>query len=64
MIKIPSAVHRQSQADALFREEVYGIAHCFAVDGTDKMYHGTKSSIKDRLLFFRKRPPAFIVCTH
>ena len=32
----------------LFAEELYGVPHCFATD-VDVMYHGTKSSIKDRL---------------
>ena len=50
MNKLRSAVvHRPSLADKLFAEELYGVPHCFSVDGTDKMYHGTKSSIKDRL---------------
>ena len=33
----------------LFREELYGIPHCFSVDCTDEMYHGSKSSIRERL---------------
>ena len=50
MNKLKSAVeHRPSQADALFKEELYGVPHCFSVDGTDVMYHGTKSSIQDWL---------------
>ena len=51
MNKLRSAVeHRPSLADALFSEELYGVPHCFSVDGGDEMYHGTKSSIQDRLL--------------
>ena len=50
MNKLQSAVvHRPSLADKSFAEELYGVPHCFSVDGTDEMYHGTKSSIKDRL---------------
>ena len=41
--------HRPSLADSLFTEELYGVPHCFSVNGTDEMYHGTKSSIKGRL---------------
>ena len=49
MNKLRSAVeHRSSLADTLFAEELYGVPHCFAT-GVDEMYHGTKSSIKDRL---------------
>ena len=49
MNKLHSAVeHRSLLADSLFAEELYGVPHCFATD-VDVMYHGTKSSIKDRL---------------
>ena len=40
--------HRPSLADLVFAEELYGVPHCFAVN-VDTMYHGSKSSIKDRL---------------
>ena len=50
MNKLQIAVeHRPSLADA-FSEELYGVPHCFSVDGRDEMYHVTKSSIQDRLL--------------
>ena len=50
MNKLRSAVeHRPARADELFREELYGIPHCFSVDCTDEMYHGSKSSIQERL---------------
>ena len=50
MNKLRSAVeHRPARADELFREELYGIPHCFSVDCTDEMYHGSKSSIRERL---------------
>ena len=50
MNKLKSAVeHRPTGADELFREELYGIPHCFSVDCTDEMYHGSKSSIRERL---------------
>ena len=50
MSKLRSAVeHRPARADELFREELYGVPHCFSVDCTDEMYHGTKSSIQKRL---------------
>ena len=50
MNKLRSAVeHRPVLAAKLFAEELYGVPHCFSVHGTDEMYHGTKSSIKDRL---------------
>ena len=49
MIKLRSAVeHRPLQASDFFNTEIYGVPACFAVTHTDKMYHGTKSSIKDR----------------
>ena len=40
--------HSLSLADLVFTEELYGVPHCFAVN-VDMMYHGSKSSIKDRL---------------
>ena len=50
MNKLRSAVeHRPARADELFREELYGIPHCFSVDCTDEMHHGSKSSIRERL---------------
>ena len=50
MNKSRSAVeHRPARTDELFREERYGIPHCFSVDCTDDMYHGSKSSIRERL---------------
>ena len=48
MNKLRSAVeHRPARADELFREELYGIPHCFSVDCTEEMYHG--SSVPERL---------------
>ena len=48
--KLRSAVeHRPARADELFREELYGIPHCFSVDCTDEMYHGSNCSIQERL---------------
>ena len=41
--------HRPARADELFREKLYGIPHCFSVDCTYEMYHGSKSSIQERL---------------
>ena len=50
MNKLRSAVeHRTVKADEFFNGEIYGVPQCFSVDGTDQMYHGTKSSIQDRL---------------
>ena len=50
MNKLRSAVeHQPARADELFRKELYGIPHCFSVDCTDEMYHGSKSSIQERL---------------
>ena len=50
MNKLRSALeHRPARADELFSEELYGIPHCFSVDCTDEMYHGSKSSIRERL---------------
>ena len=50
MNKLRSAVeHRPARADELFREELYGIPHCFSVDCTDEVYHDSKSSIQERL---------------
>ena len=50
MNKLRSAVeHRPARADELFRDELYGIQHCSSVDCTDEMYHGSKSSIRERL---------------
>ena len=50
MNKFSSAVeHRRARADELFREELYGIPHCFSVDCTDEMCYGSKSSIWERL---------------
>ena len=40
--------HCPSLADLVFAEELYGVPYCFAVN-VDRMYHGSKSSIKDRL---------------
>ena len=46
MNKLRSAVeHQPARAEKLFREELYGIPHCFSVDCRNKMYHGSKSSI-------------------
>ena len=44
-----SVEHRPARADELFREKLYGIPHCFSVDCTHEMYHGSKSSIRERL---------------
>ena len=44
-----SVEHRPARADELFRETLYGIPHCFSVDCTYEMYHGSKSSIRERL---------------
>ena len=50
MNKLRSAVeHRPTSADELFREQLYGIPHCFSVDCTDEIYNGIKSSIRERL---------------
>ena len=50
MNKLRSAVeHQPATTDDLFREELYGILHCFSVDCTDEMHHGSKSSIRERL---------------
>ena len=50
MNKLRSAVeHRPARADELFRDELYGIPLCSSVDCTDDMYHGSKSSIRERL---------------
>ena len=50
MNKLRSAVeHRPTQAEVFFAEEPCGVPQCFSIEGTDDMYHGTKSSIKDRL---------------
>ena len=49
MIKHRSAVkHRPLQASEFFNTETYGVSVCFAVNHTDEMYHGTRSSIQDR----------------
>ena len=49
MIKRRSAVkHRPLQASEFFNTETYGVSVCFAVNHTDTMYHGTRSSIQDR----------------
>ena len=46
MNKLRNAVeHQPARADELFREELYGMPHCFSVDCTDEMYHGSKCSI-------------------
>ena len=46
MNKLRSAVeHRPARGEELFREDLYGIPHCFSVDCTGEMYHGSKSSI-------------------
>ena len=38
MGKLRSAVeHGSTQAEALFKEELYGVPRCFSVDGTYKM---------------------------
>ena len=58
MNKLRSAVeHRPLQAAELFDGELYGVPSCFAMNHTDKMYHGTKSSIRDR--FQSCQPPNF-----
>ena len=50
MNKLRNAVeHRLARADELFRKELYGVPHCFSVECTDEIYHGTKSSIQERL---------------
>ena len=50
MNKLRSAVeHQPSRSDELFREEFYGIPHCFSVGFTDEIYHDSKSSIQERL---------------
>ena len=50
MNKLRSNVgHRTARANELFIEELYGVPHCFSVDCTDEIYHGTKSSIQERL---------------
>ena len=50
MNKLRSSIeHRPARADELFREELYGKPHCFPVDCRDEMYHGSKSSIRERL---------------
>ena len=50
MNKLRSAVNeRPMVATELFESEIYGIPACFSVDYSKKMYHGTKSSIQDRL---------------
>ena len=50
MNKLRSAVeHRPSKAAELFEGELYGVPPCFSVDCTNEMYHGTKSSIQERL---------------
>ena len=50
MNKLRSAVeHRPARADELFREKLYGIPHCISVNFTEEMYHGRKSSIRERL---------------
>ena len=49
MIRLRSAVkHRPLQASKFSSAEIYGVPACFAVNHTDTMYHGTKSSIQDR----------------
>ena len=49
MIKLRSAVeHRSLQASEFFNTEIYGVPACFAVNHTDKIYHGPKSSKQDR----------------
>ena len=48
MIKLRSAVeHRPLQASEFFNTEIYGVSACFAINHTDTMYYGTKSSIQD-----------------
>ena len=55
MNKLRSAVeHRPTGADELFREELYGIPHCFSVHCTDEMYNGSKSSIRERLPSYQR----------
>ena len=50
MNKLRSVVeHRPARDDKLFSEELYGVPHYFSVNCTDKMYHGTKSSMQERL---------------
>ena len=50
MNKLRSAVeHRTIKDDEFFNGEIYGVPQCFSIDGTDQMYHSTKSSIQDRL---------------
>ena len=50
MIKFRITVeHRSLHASEFFSTEIYGVPACFAVNYTDAMYHGTKSSIQDRL---------------
>ena len=50
MNKLRSVIeHWPARAYELFREEVYRVPHCFSVDWTDGMYHGTKSLIQERI---------------
>ena len=50
MTKLRSAAeHQPTGADELFREELYGIPHCFSVHCTDEIYNSSKSSIRERL---------------
>ena len=50
MNKLRSAVeHQPARADELFKEELYGIPHCFSADSTDEMYHVSKRLIQERL---------------
>ena len=51
MNKLRSAVeHQPVRANELYKEELYGVSHCFPVDCIDEMCHGTKSLIQERLL--------------
>ena len=55
MNKLRSAVeHRPQEAKAFFSGELYEVAQCFSVDSTDEMFHGTKSSIQERLPSFQQ----------
>ena len=51
MNKLRSAVENQLvRADELFKEELYGVSHCFPVNCIDEMCHGTMLLIQERLL--------------
>ena len=41
--------HRPIKASEFFDGEIFGIPQCFSTGNSDLMYHGTKSSIQERL---------------